>query len=89
MVDADWYAFCQAVYKEIEGSEWEEVYHHYREMSKAFGAKKPRGSQKAQAGWAIKTAKTGEMNSMTQPATWRISIKADCWLEAFVKSRFQ
>ena len=34
-VDADWHAFCQAIHKGIEGSEWEELCCHYREMSKA------------------------------------------------------
>ena len=40
LVDADWHAFCQAMYKGIEVIEWEELYHHYRGMSKAAGAKK-------------------------------------------------
>ena len=39
-MDADWHAFCQAMYKGIEGIECEELYHHYRGMSKAAGAKK-------------------------------------------------
>ena len=43
LVDADWYPFCQAVYKGIEGKESEELYFHYREMSKGAGARKPRG----------------------------------------------
>ena len=34
-------------YKGIEGSEWEELCHYYREMNKAAGAKKPCESQKA------------------------------------------
>ena len=42
LVDADWYAFCQAICKGIEGSEREELYHHYRDLSKATGALKPR-----------------------------------------------
>ena len=37
LVDADWYAFCQALYKGIEGEDWEEVYDSYKAMSKAFG----------------------------------------------------
>ena len=37
------------------------LYHHYREMSKAAGAKKPSESQKAKALWAVKAAKdTGD-----------------------------
>ena len=35
----------------------EELYHHYREMSKAAGAKKPSESQKAKALWVMKAAK--------------------------------
>ena len=58
-MDADWHAFCQAIYKEIEGKEWEEPYHHYREMSQAAGAKKPSESQKAKA-FAMKAAKERE-----------------------------
>ena len=26
LVDADWYAFCEALYKGIEGKDWEEMY---------------------------------------------------------------
>ena len=33
----------------IEGSEWEELYEHYKEMSNAAGATKPSESQKARA----------------------------------------
>ena len=33
LVDADWHAFCRAIFKGIEGSEWEELYHHYRDLS--------------------------------------------------------
>ena len=47
LVDAaDWHACCQAICKGIEGKEWEELYCHFREMSKATGAKKPSESQK-------------------------------------------
>ena len=42
LVDADWHAFCHAMYQGIEGSEREELYFHYREMSKAARARKPR-----------------------------------------------
>ena len=45
LVDADWHAFCQAIREGIEGSEWEELYHHYREMSMAAGSKKPNESE--------------------------------------------
>ena len=37
LVDADWYAFCQALYKGVEGEDWEEMFDSYKEMSKALG----------------------------------------------------
>ena len=59
-MDADWNTFCQAIYKGIEGSQWAELYHHYREMCEAAGAKKPSESQQAKALWAMKAAKDRE-----------------------------
>ena len=40
LVDAGWYAFCQALYKGIEGEDWEEMVDSYKAMSKALGCKK-------------------------------------------------
>ena len=40
LVDADWYAFCQALYKGIEGNDWEDMCDSYKVMSKAMGVKK-------------------------------------------------
>ena len=40
LVDADWYAFCQAIYKGIEREKWEELYCHYRDMSKGNRSQK-------------------------------------------------
>ena len=57
MVDADWYAFCQALYKGIEGEDWEEVYSSYKEISRAVAVKKPQEAQKAKALWKMKAAK--------------------------------
>ena len=54
LVDADWHASCQAVYK---GHEWEEVYEHDSEMSKAAGVRKPHESQKAGALGKMKAAR--------------------------------
>ena len=41
----------------VGGCEWRELYHHYRDMSKAAGARKPSESRKAKALWAMKAAK--------------------------------
>ena len=42
LIDADWHAFCQAIYKGIEGRYWWELYEHYKEMSRATGVRKPK-----------------------------------------------
>ena len=56
LVDADWHAFRQAIYKGIGGKEWEELHYHHRELSQAAGANKPSESQEARALWAMKAA---------------------------------
>ena len=68
MVDAAWHAFCQAMYKGIEGEDWEELYEHFKEMSRAAGVKKPHESQKARALWKMKAAKDKRGIFMTQNA---------------------
>ena len=57
LVDADWYAFCQALYKGIEREDLEEMYDSCKEMSRAVGVKNPQEAQKAKALWALKSAK--------------------------------
>ena len=49
LVDADWHAFCQAIYKGIEGEDWAGLYDWYREMSRAAGVKKRREAQKSES----------------------------------------
>ena len=56
LVDADWYAFCQALYKGIEGEDWEEMCEAFLEMSRAVGVEKPQEAQKAKALWKMKAA---------------------------------
>ena len=57
LVDADWYAFCQALYKGIEGKDREQMYDSYKEMSKALGVEKPQEARKAKTLWAMRAAK--------------------------------
>ena len=57
LVDADWYAFCQALYNGIEGEDWEEMYDSYKVMSEAVGVKKPQEARKGRALWAMRAAK--------------------------------
>ena len=46
LVDADWYAFCQELYKGIEGEDWKEMCESYKEMRNAVGVRKPEDAQK-------------------------------------------
>ena len=57
LVDADWDAFCQALYTGVEGEDWGEMYDSYKEMRRAVGVKKPQEAQKAKALWKITAAK--------------------------------
>ena len=57
LVDADWQAFCQALYKGIEGEDWEEMFASYLEKIWAVEVKKPQDAQKAKAFWKMKEAK--------------------------------
>ena len=41
LVDADWHAFCQAIYQGIEGQEWEAMYYHLQELYQTVRTKKP------------------------------------------------
>ena len=68
LVDADWHAFCQAIYKGIEGEEWEELCCHYRELSQATGAQSRVRVKKAKAFWAMKRLGIGVRNFMIQLA---------------------
>ena len=57
LLQCDWYAFCQALYKGIEGEDWGEMHEAYQEMSRAVGFKKPQEALKANALWTMKAAK--------------------------------
>ena len=57
LVDAGWCAVCQALYKGIEGKDWEEMYDPNKAMSKALGVKKPQEAHKAKALWVTRAAK--------------------------------
>ena len=47
-------AFCQAGF---EGRDWEELYDHFKEKSRAAVVKKPNENQKAKVLWKMKAAK--------------------------------
>ena len=59
-VDADWHGLCQAIYKGIEGDEWEELYLSLQRVeTRRQEPKKPSESEKAKALWAVKAARDG------------------------------
>ena len=49
--------FAKQSTKGIEGSEWEDLYEHYTDVSMAAGARKPNESQKAKIVWKMKAAR--------------------------------
>ena len=58
----DWHAFFQALYKGIEGEDWEEMYDSYKAMSKAFGKKAAGGSEgKSSVGHESSQGKKGRV----------------------------
>ena len=57
LADADWHAFCQALYKGIEGEDWGELCDAYKEMSRAVEPQKLQEVQKAKALCKVKAAK--------------------------------
>ena len=59
LVDYDWDAFCQALYKGIEGEDWGEMYEAHKDMSRAR-VKKPQESQKAKVLSRMKAKEAGE-----------------------------
>ena len=46
LVDEDWHAVCQAIYKGVEGAEWENFYCKFVEMNKEDNVRHPSGSSK-------------------------------------------
>ena len=47
-VNEDRHASCQAMYKGVEGSEWDVMYFQYVEMHKAVNLKTPGGQQEGE-----------------------------------------
>ena len=81
MFDADWYASCQALYKGIDGEDWEEMYFSYKEMSRAVGARKPQEAQKAKALWAMKAAKEFYDPAREEDISRRNKTRLELWEE--------
>ena len=78
LVDADWYAFCQALYKGIEGEDWEEMYDSYKVLSSAVGVKKPQEVQQAKNHLENEGSKeAGEYRSLGNPR--RGLLSASCF----------
>ena len=47
LVDADWHAFCQAIYQGFEEQEWETMFFYFKDLHQAVGTKKPGENRKA------------------------------------------
>ena len=46
LVDEDWRAICQGIYKGVEGAEWKNLYYKFVEMNKDANVRRPSGSSR-------------------------------------------
>ena len=53
----DWHAICRAIYKGVEGAEWETMYHKCEELQKVVKCNKSGENTKATALWSVKETK--------------------------------
>ena len=73
LVDEDWHAVCQAITKDVEGTEWEKLYHKLVELKKAVDVRHPSGNGRTKTLWKSRRLKRMETNSTIKPATRRSS----------------
>ena len=59
LVDEDGDAICQAIYKGVEGPDWEVMHNKYVETHKAVNLKQPRINKKASCGHSATPKKRG------------------------------
>ena len=52
-MDEDWHAVCQAIYKGVQGSEWENFNHEFVEMNKGVNVRHPSGNSKDKTLWKV------------------------------------
>ena len=55
-VDEDWHSVCQAIYKGVEGAEWENLCHKFVEMNKAVNIRHQSGNRRVRALWKERDA---------------------------------
>ena len=65
LVDADWYAFCQALYEGIEGEAWEDMYESYKGNEQGCGSKEAAGVPQSKSFVGHEAAKDRRDISMT------------------------
>ena len=54
LVNEDWQAVCQAIYKGVNGLDWGTMYYKYKKLHEAVNLKKPGDNKKAKALWPLK-----------------------------------
>ena len=50
-MEEDWHAGCQAMYKGVQGAEWENLYHKVVAMNKEVNVRHPSGSSRPKTLW--------------------------------------
>ena len=80
LVDADWYAFCQALYKGIEGEDWEDMYDSHKVMSRC-GSEEAAGGSEGKSLMGRKSSQRQKRKSLmirlAERTFWE-DIKRDC-----------
>ena len=56
LVDEDWRAICQAIFKGTEGEEWERMYHKFFEIHKVVNIRHPSTSRNSKTLWKVLTS---------------------------------
>ena len=57
LVDEEWHAVCQAIYKRVEGAEWENLRYKFVEINMEFNVRHQSGSSRAKTLRKVRDAK--------------------------------
>ena len=79
LVDEDWHAICQAIYKGVEGPECENMYCTFVELQRAVNRKKPGVNKKARALWSMRDAKENGEAHNDQSSERQIENRTAVW----------
>ena len=77
MVDEVWHAVFQAIYKGVEGVEWEHSYFQFVEVNKDVKARHRSGSSKAEMLWKMRDATDRGDTHHVQPHAMKVDRREE------------